>query len=69
MALPNNTLRVSSIYKWFATDFGGDEAGAVAHLRKYADAKLAAVLASNPKIVEDVYDWSLNDSPSNGKLH
>ena len=68
-ALPNNTLRVSSIYKWFAGDFGGDDAGVVAHLRKYADAKLATVLASNPKIVEDGYDWSLNDARSNAKLH
>jgi hypothetical protein len=68
-ALPNNTLKVSSIYKWFGTDFGGDDAGVVAHLRKYADAKLARVLASNPKIVEDGYDWSLNDALSNARLH
>ena len=68
-ALPNNTLRVSSIYKWFAGDLGGDDAGVVAHLRKYADARLATVLASNPKIVEDGYDWSLNDARSNAKLH
>ena len=68
-ALPNNTLRVSSIYKWFAGDLGGDDAGVVAHLRKYADARLATVLASNPKIVEDGYDWSLNDARSSAKLH
>ena len=67
--LPNNTLRVSSIYKWFAADFGGDDAAVVAHLRKYAEPKLATVLLSNPKIAEDGYDWTLNDARSNAKLH
>jgi hypothetical protein len=68
-ALPNNRLKVSSIYKWFAADFGGDDATVLAHLRKYAGAKLAAVLVSNPKIAEDTYDWSLNDARLNAKLH
>ena len=67
--LPNNTLRVSSIYRWFAADFGGDDAAIVAHLRKYAEAKLATVLLSNPKIAEDGYDWTLNDARSTAKLH
>src|SRR5262249_28952051 len=31
-----------------AGDFGGDDAGVVAHLLKYADAKLTTVLASTP---------------------
>ncbi|NJO35097.1 MAG: DUF547 domain-containing protein [Rhodospirillales bacterium] len=56
-----NKLRVSSIYKWFAEDFGGTDARKIAHLRKYAGPKLAAALASNPRISEDGYDWSLND--------
>lgn len=59
--LANNTLKVSSIYTWFAADFGSEDAAVVAHLRKYADAKLAAALASGPRIAEDGYDWSLND--------
>jgi hypothetical protein len=67
--LPNNALRVSSIYKWFAADFGGDDAGIVAHLRKYAQGRLATMLAGNPKIAEDNYDWSLNDVRSDAKLH
>lgn len=59
--LPNNGLRVSSIYKWFSADFGGNDAALLAHLRKYAGATLAAALASRPGIAEDGYDWSLND--------
>jgi hypothetical protein len=59
--LPGNRLRVSSIYRWFADDFGGRDAGRIAHLRRYAEPKLAAALAANPVISEDAYDWSLND--------
>lgn len=59
--LPNNALRVSSIYRWFRADFGGNDAAILAHLRKHAGATLAAALASRPVIAEDGYDWSLND--------
>lgn len=62
--LPNNGLRVSSIYKWFSADFGGNDAAVLAHLRKYMrEATLVAALASRPGIgiAEDGYDWSLND--------
>ena len=67
MVLPGNKLKVSSIYKWFSADFGGDDAGVVAHLRKYAGPKLAAALASHPSIAEDGYDWSLNDVATSAK--
>jgi Protein of unknown function, DUF547 len=60
--LPGNKLKVSSIYKWFGADFGGIDAGVLAHLRKYAGATLAAALSKQPAIAEDSYDWSLNDS-------
>lgn len=59
--LAGNKLRVSSIYKWFAEDFGRTDASRIAHLRKYAGPKLAAALSANPVIAEDAYDWSLND--------
>jgi hypothetical protein len=65
--LPGNRLKVSSIYKWFAEDFGGTDAARIAHLRKYAAPKLAAALAANPVIGEDAYDWSLNDVRSRAK--
>lgn len=60
MVLPGNKLKVSSIYKWFAGDFGGDEA-VLAHFRKYAQPKLAAALVPGVAVAEDDYDWSLND--------
>jgi hypothetical protein len=55
-------LRVSSIYTWFREDFGGDEAGVVAHLRRHARPALAARLAPETRIAGDAYDWALNDA-------
>lgn len=58
--LQDGTLKVSSIYKWFIADFGGDDAGLIAHFRRYAEPALARRLAGSPRIAEDDYDWSLN---------
>jgi len=55
-------LRVSSIYTWFREDFGGSEAGVIAHLRQYATGDLAQRLATATRIAEDAYDWALNDT-------
>lgn len=60
--LPSGGLKVSSIYKWFASDFGGDDASIVAHFGKYAEPSLAARLKPGAKIEDDGYDWSLNSS-------
>lgn len=51
---------VSSIFRWFAEDFGGSDAATIAHLIKYAEPALAAVLKSKNRIGSDRYDWSLN---------
>jgi hypothetical protein len=59
----NGRLTVSSIYVWFRADFGGDEAGVIAHLKKYADAELKKRLAKVDGIDDDEYDWSLNGAP------
>ncbi|WP_300396459.1 DUF547 domain-containing protein [Henriciella sp.] len=55
-------LRVSSIYDWFREDFGGSEAGVIAHLLDYADPALADEIRANPDIRDHEYDWSLNDT-------
>lgn len=55
-------LTASSIYVWFASDFGGSDAGVLAHLRRHADAPLATALAGVSRIAQDRYDWSLNDA-------
>jgi hypothetical protein len=64
--LPDGRLRVSSIYAWFREDFGGSEAGVVAHLRRHAAPPLAARLGERTAIAEDAYDWALNDAPPTG---
>lgn len=52
-------LRVSSIYQWFKVDFGNNEAGILAHLRRFAAPTLLAQM-TNARIVGDDYDWSIN---------
>jgi hypothetical protein len=58
----NGRLTVSSIYIWFKPDFGGNDAGVIAHLKKYADPDLANLLKGVSRLSDDVYDWSLNDA-------
>lgn len=58
--LPSGALKVSSIYKWFQDDFGGNEAGVLAHFKRYAGQALAARLSSATKIESDDYNWSLD---------
>lgn len=64
---PDKKLKVSSIYKWFAADFGGNDAKTIAHLRKYAGPALAAALGADTTIAGDGYDWSLNDAAAAAK--
>ncbi len=60
--LPSGALKVSSIYKWFIVDFGGNDAGLIAHYKAFAEPALAERLAAQPKIAEDGYDWTLNNT-------
>ena len=60
--LADGRLRVSSIYHWFKEDFGGSDAGVIAHLRRHAAPPLAARLAGAAAVAEHAYDWSLNDA-------
>lgn len=51
-----NDAQLSSIYEWFVADFGGNEAGVIAHLKQYrTDLKLT----TDSNIKYD-YDWDLN---------
>lgn len=54
-------LTVSTIYVWYEEDFGGSDAGVVAHLKGYARPALATALAGITHISADRYDWALND--------
>ena len=57
-------LVVSSIYVWFAEDFGGNDAGILAHLRQYASPTKQMQLAPFKSLGDnsDRYDWALNDA-------
>ncbi|MEM8799054.1 MAG: DUF547 domain-containing protein [Pseudomonadota bacterium] len=54
-------LTVSSIYKWFDEDFGGNQAGILEHLRQFAEGEKAEKLATTTRISSYDYDWGLND--------
>jgi hypothetical protein len=54
-------LHVSSIYAWFAEDFGGGDAGVIVHLKQHASPALAERLAAVQRIGNHHYDWTLND--------
>jgi hypothetical protein len=55
-------LVASSLYAWFAEDFGGDDAAVIAHLRRHAELALADRLGGFARIDDFVYDWALNDA-------
>jgi len=57
-----SSVTASSIYSWFKSDFGGNDSGVLAHLRKYANSDLKAKLKNVTAIKGYQYDWSLNDS-------
>jgi hypothetical protein len=57
----DSRLIASSIYDWFQDDFGGDEAGVIAHLRLYAQPELKMKLEAVTDVYDFDYDWSLND--------
>ncbi|MDX2275557.1 MAG: DUF547 domain-containing protein [Hyphomonadaceae bacterium] len=56
----SSSLRVSSIYEWFKADFGGNDVGVIAHLRRFAEPALRDQLASVTRISGHDYDWALN---------
>jgi hypothetical protein len=62
--LERDGLIVSSLYRWYQADFGGNWQGVLAHLRRYAAPSTAALLAQTQTIAGDSYDWRLNDAAS-----
>ena len=51
---------ISSIYDWYAEDFGDTEEAIIAHLIEYAEDDLAEFLGGFDGAVDYDYDWSLN---------
>jgi Protein of unknown function, DUF547 len=62
LAFDGAQIVVSKIYLWFREDFGGDEAGVLAHLAEYAAPATGARLAAARHIADYRYDWALNDA-------
>jgi len=56
-----NRLAVSKIYVWFKKDFGGNDEGVLAHLKKHADKDLKSKITKIGSINSSFYDWTLND--------
>ncbi len=60
--LKNGKLVVSSIYHWYAEDFGGSDAQLLVHLKQYASPELASQLDTFGGRIDHDYDWALNDA-------
>ena len=54
-------LALSSLYEWYAVDFGGNLAGVRAHLAHFAEPALAARLRAHTGGARYAYDWRLNE--------
>ena len=54
---------MSSLYDWYAADFGGTDRAIISHLKRYAGPVLLAKLEAARRIDDDYYDWALNDAP------
>lgn len=65
-AVEDGLLTVSKIYSWFDEDFGGSEAGVIAHLREYAGPELLVQLRGIEDVAGYEYDWALNDGSATG---
>ena len=57
----NGDVILSSIYNWFAIDFGAFEPEILEHIRSYASSELRDRLKSIDNVSDYAYDWSLNE--------
>ena len=57
----NNKVMLSSIYDWYASDFGDGEAEILDHIARFADDDLRLELEGKEEIDEYFYDWTLNE--------
>jgi hypothetical protein len=61
LAVAGGRARASSLFDWYATDFGGPS-GVIAHMADVGGAEVAARLAGITAIAEHDYDWALADA-------
>ena len=62
-------VKLSSIYKWYADDFGGNDAAVLQHLRRYATPQNYQVLSRYHQVMHYYYDWSLNVSGKGSNIY
>ncbi len=60
LSVINGKLHASSIYKWFASDFGGEQ-DLLDHFLDYANDELAQQLQQHTRISDYHYDWLINE--------
>ncbi len=62
VTIEEGQIKASSIYVWFAEDFGG-EAAVLKHIKKYVDReRIRVILHTRSSIASHGYDWALNDA-------
>lgn len=61
VAINGQRLKVSNIYSWFKSDFGGSKSATLAHFRKYAGPELRQAIDAGAKIDGYDYNWDLNE--------
>lgn len=65
VAVEAEGLRLSSIFDWFAEDFGGLD-GVRSHLARYAPNATIAEAARTQRVLGYRYDWSINAAKERG---
>lgn len=61
LKIEGDKATVSSIFQWFAYDFGNSEDAVIDHIAQYAPAEKAAKLQEIGEIDDTDYDWNLNE--------
>ena len=61
-SVKDGNITASKIFKWYKQDFGGNQAGVLAHIRQYANPELLAALDGKTRIKSYVYDWTINNT-------
>ncbi len=60
LKIEGDVVTVSSIYEWFAYDFGNSEQAIIEHIAKHAPAEKSERLLQIGELSGSEYDWTLN---------
>jgi Protein of unknown function, DUF547 len=60
VAIQNERLVLSGIFKWYRRDFGGDERLVLRHIAEFADPARRAAIEAGLRVDRYDYDWRLN---------